>query len=449
MARIWRRFRFRLLAFLGTILLSVFFASPSYSHWADLAVAQVISDRTETQITLTFPTGLLAFADTNQDNQLSADEVQTHNPEIQKFLNEKIKISDRQNQTPTLKVLPSDTTNLPASLKVAKNNTTHSSLELQYIWQKPIAELKIHYNFFLPNLPSATCLTTILNQGNLQNFTFSPTNQNFPLTGFAWLSGGNILYAIAGAFMWGAMHALSPGHGKTIVGAYLAGAQATANHALILGLTTTITHTIGVFSLGLIALFAYQYVLPAQIYPWLNLISGFMVLAIGFNLFVRRSQNIPFLNKLFSKFGRKPEIAIAAIHSHDHQDLESNHYHDHGDGNYHSHRLPDSSAVGMRSLLALGISGGILPCPAALVLMLSAISLGQVSLGLGLVLAFSLGLAFVLTSLGLILVSAKHLFEKLPNQVSLLRGLPIFSALCISAIGIFISFQAFLEIAQI
>jgi nickel/cobalt transporter (NicO) family protein len=447
---LWR-YRLRIVMFLTALLISFGFASPSYSHWADLSVAQVIVEPKATQISLTFPTGLLAFADDNKDNQLSIDELKIHHNQLESFLNQKIRLSDRNNQIPILKISPSDPSNLPSSLKAVGSSNTHTNLELNYSWQKPIAGFKIHYNFFLPNLSSATCLTTILNQGNLDNFTFSPTNQSYPLTGFGWLSGSNIWLAIAGAFGWGAMHALSPGHGKTIVGAYLAGAQATANHALILGLTTTITHTIGVFCLGLVALFAYQFVLPEQIYPWLNFISGLMVLAIGFNLFIARSQHIPFFRKFSQKLGWNKNPAI--IVTHDHHSPDHNHSlnyeHDHGDGLYHSHALPDTSSVNMRSLLALGVSGGILPCPAALVLMLSAISLGQVSLGLGMVLAFSLGLAMVLTVLGLILVSAKRLFEKLPNQVTIFKGLPVFSAFCIGIIGLVISLQALLQIAGV
>ncbi len=456
MTRKWHRFRVSIMAFLGSLLLSIALASPSYSHWADLSVAEVIVGRsTETQMTLTFPTGLVAFADDNKDNQLSVDEVRQHNSALQSFLGERIRFSDRSNQIATLKVLPSDLTTLPSSLKVSGN--THSILLLNYTWQKPVEGLRIRYNFFLPNVPTATCLTTILNKGELQNFTFSPTNQNFPHSDFAWLSGGNLFLAIAGAFVWGAMHALSPGHGKTVVGAYLAGAHATVQQALILGLTTTITHTIGVFSLGLVALFAYQFILPEQIYPWLNFLSGLMVLLIGFNLFMKRSQNLPF----FKKFSRSQNQSVGHhdhehthdhnhSHTHDHHAHE-HHEHDHGHNHDHSHtHIPvDGAAVNMRSLIALGVSGGLLPCPAALVLMLSAISLGQVSLGLGLVLSFSLGLAAVLTSLGLLLISAKHLFEKMPNKVNLMQGLPILSALCITLVGLGITVQALLQIGQV
>ena len=90
-----------------------------------------------------------------------------------------------------------------------------------------------------------------------------------------------MLLAVLGAFVWGAAHALSPGHGKTIVAAYVVGQRATFKHAIFLGATTTITHTAGVFALGLITLFASQFILPETLYPWLEVISGVLVVVLG------------------------------------------------------------------------------------------------------------------------------------------------------------------------
>src|SRR2546425_5744464 len=182
----------------------------------------------------------------------------------------------------------------------------------------------------------------------------------------------------------GALHALSPGHGKTIVGAYLVGSRGTARHAAFLGMTVTITHTLGVFALGLVMLFASQYIVPERLFPILSLISGGIVLVIGLGLFIRRLRSA-------LKHSRGHE------HSHDHPHHDHNHSHD---GEPHSHLPPgaDEPRIGLRSLLALGISGGLLPCPSALVVLLSAISLHRVGYGLVLVIAFSLGLATTLTA---------------------------------------------------
>ena len=85
---------------------------------------------------------------------------------------------------------------------------------------------------------------------------------------------GFILVAIGIAMFWGAVHALSPGHGKSIVAAYLVGSRGTARHAAFLGLTVTITHTASIFVLGIVTLYLSNYILPETLYPWLSVISG-------------------------------------------------------------------------------------------------------------------------------------------------------------------------------
>ncbi len=117
------------------------------------------------------------------------------------------------------------------------------------------------------------------------------------------LGPGALMLALLAAFGWGAAHALTPGHGKTIVAAYLVGTRGTARHAVFLGLTTTITHTAGVFALGLATLFLSRYILPEQLYPWLGVLSGLLVVSIGFSLFGQRLRAF---------------MSPAAAHSHDH-----------------------------------------------------------------------------------------------------------------------------------
>src|SRR5439155_814719 len=112
------------------------------------------------------------------------------------------------------------------------------------------------------------------------------------------------------------------------------------------------------------------------------------------------------------------------------------HHHDHGDGHGHSHLPPD--ALGWRSLFALGVSGGLLPCPSALVVMLAAISLGRIGFGLVLIVAFSAGLAGVLGAIGLVFVYARSWFARLPVDGRFARYLPVASALVISVAGLLI-----------
>jgi len=234
------------------------------------------------------------------------------------------------------------------------------------------------------------------------------------------LTPGVALFGLLLAFGLGGLHALSPGHGKTIVGAYLVGSRGSARDAAFLGLTVTVTHTIGVFALGLVTLFASRYVLPERLYPILSFASGALVVVIGVWLFVKRLG------------GALGEAAWAHDHDHDHGGLG------------HSHLPPGGagSAVSWRGLLALGVSGGLLPCPSALVVLLAAISLHRVGYGLLLIVAFSLGLAAILTAVGLAFVYAGRYVQPAGGAGRLARVIPIFSALVITAAGLIICYEA-------
>jgi len=295
-----------------------------------------------------------------------------------------------------------------------------------------------------------------------------------------------LLLALAISFIWGAMHALTPGHGKTIVGAYLVGSRGTPKHALYLGLTTTVTHTLGVFIFGLITLFAAQYILPETLFPWMTLLSGLFVVGIGLNLFIERFRASgvgSWLARLKSNhvksaqtysplqhthatamhashkyvltlpqerhhshyFDDHPHRDEIHAHTHDHHHHDHQHHHGHGHSE-HSHLPPEPETVTWRSLLGLGISGGLLPCPSALVVLLGAIALNRIGLGLVLVLAFSLGLAGALTVIGLAFLYAGKFLERFPSQGKLLNILPAFSALFISLIGLGIVVKALSEV---
>lgn len=240
-----------------------------------------------------------------------------------------------------------------------------------------------------------------------------------------------ILFGLLLAFGLGAAHALSPGHGKAVVGAYLVGTKGTAKHALFLGAIVTVTHTLGVFALGLLTLFASQYILPERLMPFLNFISGLLVLSIGLTLFK---------NRLLAALGYKSSELHHAEDSHEHDDLPENSTHTHG-GSTHSHLPPKK--VTWRNLLALGISGGLLPCPSALVLMLSAISLNRIGYGIVLTLCFSFGLATTLSAIGLIFLYVGKFFDSSSLSGNrILKVLPVFSAFVIACVGAVICYQS-------
>jgi ABC-type nickel/cobalt efflux system permease component RcnA len=221
------------------------------------------------------------------------------------------------------------------------------------------------------------------------------------------LSVGFVLASLFLALFWGAAHAFSPGHGKSIVAAYLVGSRGTARHAVLLGLTVTVTHTIGVFALGLITLSLSSFIVPDRLYPWLNLVSALLIVAVGLSVLRWRVR----------------EWRHARHHRHHHD-----HDHDH--------------ALSLKRLLGVGISGGIIPCPTALVVLLAAISLHRVGYGLVLILAFSVGLAAAMTGIGLLAVTAKRAFNRVDFNGSLIRLLPAVSALVVLGLGLAMTVRA-------
>ena len=220
--------------------------------------------------------------------------------------------------------------------------------------------------------------------------------------GFAALLEGDrlLVLLLLAAFGWGALHALSPGHGKAMVAAYLVGTRGSTRDAVLLGATVTVTHTAGVVALGAVALGLSAWVLPEQLYPWLTLASGLMVVGVGVAVLRRRARR--------------------AAHGHHHH----HHHHD------------------RRSLLALGASAGMIPCPSALVVLLGAVAQHRIGLGLVLIAAFSLGLAATLTGLGVAVVHAGKALARLPVPGRLAAAIPALSAALIVVVGVALTAQA-------
>jgi nickel/cobalt exporter len=222
------------------------------------------------------------------------------------------------------------------------------------------------------------------------------------------LSLGVLALSLLIAAFWGAAHALTPGHGKALVAAYLVGTKGTPRHAFMLGATVTAAHTAGVFAIGIVTLGLSQFILPEQLYPWLTLASGLLVVAVGASVLRYRLR------------------ARGRGHSHHH------HVHEHG----HDHALTP------KGILGVGIAAGLLPCPSALVVLLSAIALHRVGLGLALIVAFSVGLAATITAIGLVAVYARRAFGRLSLDGPCVRALPSVSAALILAVGLAITARA-------
>jgi ABC-type nickel/cobalt efflux system permease component RcnA len=220
-----------------------------------------------------------------------------------------------------------------------------------------------------------------------------------------------VLFAAAIAAGLGALHALEPGHGKTIVAAYLVGSKGRPRHALLLGIIVTTSHTAGVYLLGAITLYAQKYILPERIYPFLAVLSGILIAGMGCYLLLQH-----FLGEEFAHtHGNEILVAKPAP-------TEAT--------------PPQTGRVSARQLLVLGITGGIVPCPAALVVLLSAVALHRTGFGLFLIVAFSVGLAAVLIAMGLTVVYAGQMLSRLRLESPLiLRWLPMSSAAMIVLLG--------------
>jgi nickel/cobalt transporter (NicO) family protein len=247
-----------------------------------------------------------------------------------------------------------------------------------------------------------------------------------------------ILLALLAAFGFGALHAVEPGHGKTMVAAYFVGVKGTPRQALMLGGIVAFTHTIGVLALGLVAIFGSHWILPERLYPWLGLASGLMVIALGLRLIVQRS-------------------GARIMHQLSHLPIFGRHHHSHD-------HAPAATAGGIppwKTLIAVGLADGLTPSPSALVVLIAAVSLHRIGLGIALIIAFSAGLATVLASISLGLLVFRGVMDSMSARISstrvpfvarwatslssegiLVRTLPMAGAVALVVVGLLLTLRA-------
>jgi nickel/cobalt exporter len=223
------------------------------------------------------------------------------------------------------------------------------------------------------------------------------------------LSAGLVVLMIAAAIAVGAVHALGPGHGKSLIGAYLVGSGGTLRQAMGVGAAVSVMHTASVLGLGLLVLSAERLFAPERVYPWLGLASGLVALGLGAALLVSRLH------------------ALSERRRH---------------GQDHPH---PARPVSRRGLIALAFAGGILPSPSALVVLLGSVSIGRTELGLVLIAAFSLGLAASLIAVGAVAIRARDMATgRLP--AGLMRLAPVLSAACIALAGVALTARGLFQI---
>jgi ABC-type nickel/cobalt efflux system permease component RcnA len=311
----------------------------------------------------------------------------------------------------------------PAAVSTTAPALTHANAEIQPALKQVPPSLAA-----AARTASRTAPTPIHLQANQQQ---TPRSKFTELIQAENLSAWFLFTAALIAIGLGGLHALEPGHGKTIVAAYLVGSKGTARHAVLLGVVVTVSHTIGVFALGAITLYASRYIVPEQLYPWLGALSGITIAGLGSYMFLRRLT------------GTASDHSHAPGEAHGHWMFWKR-----ASNNYPATAPAPASptptqSVSLTQLFTLGITGGIIPCPAALVVLLSAVALHRIGLGLFLIVAFSVGLAAVLISFGMAMVYARRFMSRLQVDGPLTkRWLPVASSAFITILGLILAMQS-------
>jgi ABC-type nickel/cobalt efflux system permease component RcnA len=258
-----------------------------------------------------------------------------------------------------------------------------------------------------------------------------------------------VLLSLLSAAVLGAGHALTPGHGKTLMAAYLVGTRGTPLHALGLGLSVSLSHTVGILVLAAIVVGASDVLPPDVVVRWAPLVAALSIVVIGGWMLageLRRRRAAP-----------PPDAATTAHghdeHGHGHEHTPADDHaddHDHGlehshGGLTHSHVPAPGSTITWRSLFALGLAGGLIPSTSALLILLGSIAAGRPAFGFVLVVAFGLGMAAVMSGVGLVMVAARQRLDRLPSGAGLGRireTVPLIAAVLVFGFGLVLTVQA-------
>jgi ABC-type nickel/cobalt efflux system permease component RcnA len=240
------------------------------------------------------------------------------------------------------------------------------------------------------------------------------------------------LVALATAAALGAGHALTPGHGKTLMAAYLVGTRGTARHALGLGAAVSVSHTAGILVLAAIVVAATDVLAPDVVVRWAPVVAAISILAIG--------------GWMLAGEIRRRRRDRRQMHDHAHpRDHGHPHPHGHSHPHPHSHDHDRASTISWRGLFVLGLAGGLIPSTSALLILLGSIAAGRPAFGLVLVVAFGLGMAAVMAGVGLALVAARDRFERMPANGGLTRvreAIPLAAGVVVLAFGVVLTAQA-------
>jgi nickel/cobalt transporter (NicO) family protein len=270
-----------------------------------------------------------------------------------------------------------------------------------------------------------------------------------------------LLFFVASSFWAGAAHAATPGHGKTIAAAYIVGARGKPIDAVILGIFVTLSHTSGIVVVGVLASLGSTWLRPQRIEAYLAVAVGILVIVLGLWMLWTQRRLVALAMGEAGAAGDNPHghghdhdhphaHGHGDAHGHDHDHGEPVVWHSHGLGKVHAHRLDvlHENRPKLPVLLALGIAGGLLPDPAALALLLGALSSGKVLLGLVTVVVFSLGFAATLVVVGIV---AAKVGERVLDWLAGLWviRIQIATSLLIVGMGVVLTIRALSELAAL
>jgi nickel/cobalt transporter (NicO) family protein len=239
----------------------------------------------------------------------------------------------------------------------------------------------------------------------------------------------------------GAWHALTPGHGKTLLAAYLVGSRGTGVHAVGLGLSVAVSHTLGIVVLALLVVGAESVLAPDVVVRTTPIVAAVSVVAIGGWMLIGEAR-------------RRAAARSATVHRHDHDHVDGGDHdhshepiaseHAHG-GVRHTHLPEAGSTLSWRGLFVLGLAGGLIPSTSALLILLGSIAAGRPAFGLVLVIAFGLGMAAVMTGVGLAMVFARGRLDRMPSRSSLGRlagAAPLLASVAVLGLGVVLTWSA-------
>jgi nickel/cobalt transporter (NicO) family protein len=257
-----------------------------------------------------------------------------------------------------------------------------------------------------------------------------------------------LLLSLGTAVALGAGHALTPGHGKTLMAAYLVGSRGTSVHAVGLGLSVAVSHTLGIVVLALLIVGAQGLLPPDVVVRAAPVVAAISIAAIGGWMLVaevrrrlaaRRSAALPHHHGHHEHGHEHPHE-----HPHEHVVGDSEAEHSHG-GIPHGHLPPSGTALSWRGLFVLGLAGGLIPSTSALLILLGSIAAGRPAFGLVLVVAFGLGMAAVMTGVGLAMTVARTRLDRMPRRSGLGRlatGAPLLASVAVLGLGLVLTWSA-------